>query len=158
MRSCQQYFYTCHLDGVLVLPLSTAIFTTHMGISRVMQLLQLIVMMHVCRSAQASLGTLLCPHACVTPLHATPRQIAPTMAFATPPLLLASASLATPDPTVPSPQACATLLPQPPTPLRLATQQTSAAALALSTAMAHAAPQVCPCFSASFLKTVCGPL
>ena len=43
-----------------MLPLLTAISTTHMGISRVMQLLKLIVMVHVCRSAQASLGTRLC--------------------------------------------------------------------------------------------------
>ena len=65
------------------------------------------------------------------------------MVSAMPPPLLASASLATQVPTAPSPQACATPLQQPLTAVQLAaTLHRSAAAQALSTAMAHAAPLV----------------
>ncbi len=65
------------------------------------------------------------------------------MVSAMPPPLLASASLATQVLTVPSPQACATPLQQPLTAVQLAaTLHRSAAAQALSTAMAHAAALV----------------
>lgn len=93
-----------------------------------------------CRSVQANLGTLRFHPASATPSHATPRQTVPTMVSATPPPLLASARLATQAPTVPSQQACATPLQQPLIAVQLAaTRQRSAAAQALSTAMAHAA-------------------
>ena len=92
-----------------------------------------------CRSVQASLATLHCLPACVTPSPATPQQTAPTMVPAMPPPLLASASQVTQAQIAPSLQACATALQQSPTAVPLAaTQQTSAAALALSTATAHA--------------------